>query len=74
MPSILSALSLLSEFHEFDFMVLAKIEGFTVTSHKSGTRIDKIARNLVDYEAGKTILDTVMGIVKKQNEKQIELF
>jgi len=34
----------------------------------------KIARNLVDYEAGKTILDTAMGIIKKQNIKQIELF
>jgi len=69
-----SKISLLSEFHDFDFMCLAKIDGFTVTSHKPGVRIDKIARNLVDYEAGKTILDTVMGIVKKQNEKQIELF
>ncbi|MGI9554699.1 MAG: DNA cytosine methyltransferase [Vampirovibrionia bacterium] len=34
----------------------------------------KIARNLVDYEAGKTILDTVMGIIKKKDIKQTELF
>lgn len=51
------------KFHDYDF-----------TKYKGEQRIDKIARNLVDYEAGKTILDTVMGIVKKHNEKQIELF
>jgi len=34
----------------------------------------KIARNLVDYEAGKTILETAIGIIKKQNINQTELF
>ena len=34
----------------------------------------KIIRNLVDYEAGKTILDTVMGLRIKQNVNQTELF
>ena len=34
----------------------------------------KIARNLVDYEAGKTILETAIGIIKNQNVKQTELF
>jgi DNA (cytosine-5)-methyltransferase 1 len=34
----------------------------------------KIARNLVDYEAGKTILDTAMGIIQKQDINQTELF
>jgi DNA (cytosine-5)-methyltransferase 1 len=34
----------------------------------------KIARNLVDYEAGKTILETALGIIKKSNIKQTELF
>jgi len=34
----------------------------------------KVGRNLVDYEAGKTILETVIGIFKKENENQIELF
>ena len=36
--------------------------------------MNKIARNLVDYEAGKTILETAIGIIKKQNIKQTELF
>jgi DNA (cytosine-5)-methyltransferase 1 len=50
-------------FHEFDFY-----------QYKGNQRTDKIARNLVDYEAGKTILETALGIIKKQNVKQTELF
>ena len=34
----------------------------------------KMARNLVDYEAGKAILETAVGIIKKQKEKQLDLF
>jgi DNA (cytosine-5)-methyltransferase 1 len=51
------------EFHDYDF-----------TKYKGSQRTDKIARNLVDYEAGKTIFQTVLGIIKKQDVKQIELF
>ena len=53
----------LCDFHEYDF-----------TQYKGNQPVLKMARNLVDYEAGKTILDTAMGIVRKQNEKQIDLF
>jgi len=52
-----------SKFHDYDFR-----------KYKGNQRVDKIARNLVDYEAGKTILDTVMGIKTKQNVNQTELF
>ena len=34
----------------------------------------KIARNLVDYEAGKTILETALGIIKDNKKEQIKLF
>ena len=34
----------------------------------------KIARNLVDYEAGKTIFETVLGIVNDNNKEQTKLF
>tara|TARA_R110000803_G_scaffold203192_1_gene268631 strand:- start:254 stop:928 length:675 start_codon:yes stop_codon:yes gene_type:complete len=34
----------------------------------------KIARNLVDYEAGRTILETALGIIKRENINQPELF
>lgn len=53
----------LCEFHNYDF-----------TQYKGEQSVIKIARNLVDYEAGKTILDTAMGIIKKQNITQTELF
>ena len=53
----------LQKFHEIDL------------SSYGGTQSKvKIGRNLVDYEAGKTILETVLGIVKKQNEKQLDLW
>jgi len=53
----------LCEFHEID-----------ISSYKGSQRKDKIARNLVDYEAGKTILETALGIITKSNIKQTELF
>jgi len=34
----------------------------------------KIARNLVDFEAGKTILETALNITKQNNTKQTSLF
>lgn len=53
----------LCDFHEIDL------------SDYSGEQSNlKIARNLVDFEAGKTILETALGIVKKQNVKQGDLF
>jgi DNA (cytosine-5)-methyltransferase 1 len=53
----------LSKFHDYDFR-----------KYKGKQTVQKIARNLVDYEAGKTILDTVLGIRTKQNINQTELF
>jgi DNA (cytosine-5)-methyltransferase 1 len=53
----------LCDFHDYDF---------TIYNGKQSKR--KIARNLVDYEAGKTILDTAMGIIQKQDINQTELF
>lgn len=53
----------LCEFHDYDFY-----------KYKGKQPTNKIARNLVDYEAGKTILETALGIMRKQNFKQTELF
>jgi DNA (cytosine-5)-methyltransferase 1 len=52
----------LSKFHDYDF-----------NQYKGTQRKDKIARNLVDYEAGKTILQTALGIMKNNTSTQIEL-
>lgn len=53
----------LCEFHNYDFY-----------KYKGDQRIDKIARNLVDYEAGKTIFDVARGIINKPKSQQAELF
>lgn len=45
-----------------------------LSSYKGTQRKDKIACNLVDYEAGKTIFETAVGIVKKSIINQTELF
>tara|TARA_R110002020_G_scaffold201275_1_gene403828 strand:- start:207 stop:851 length:645 start_codon:yes stop_codon:yes gene_type:complete len=50
-------------FHDYNFR-----------NYKGKQTIQKIARNLVDYEAGKTILDTVLGIEQNLNAEQIKLF
>lgn len=51
------------KFHDYDFR-----------KYKGEQRTDKIARNLVDYEAGKTIFETFLGIEKKQNVNQVSIF
>jgi DNA (cytosine-5)-methyltransferase 1 len=53
----------LCDFHEFDFY-----------KYKGQQRIDKIARNLVDYEAGKTIFATAMGVILKSKTTSLSLF
>ena len=53
----------LCEFHEID-----------LSKYKGEQRKDKIARNLVDYEAGRTILETALGIIRKTDVKQSTLF
>ena len=53
----------LCEFHDYDFY-----------KYKGKQPTNKIARNLVDYEAGRTILETAVGITRKQNVNQTELF
>jgi DNA (cytosine-5)-methyltransferase 1 len=53
----------LSKFHEYDFR-----------KYKGEQPVSKMARNLVDYEAGRTIFETALGIIKKKDEKQISIF
>lgn len=51
------------EFHEYNFY-----------QYKGYQRVDKMARNLVDYEAGKTIFSVAMGVVIKSKDNQQSLF
>jgi len=52
----------LSKFHDYDF-----------SAYRGNQQRLKMARNLVDYEAGKTIFETACGIVRKSDVKQLEL-
>ena len=51
------------EFHRYDF-----------TKYKGEQRVDKIARNLVDYEVGKAIFDVARGIIVNKNINQPTLW
>ena len=53
----------LCNFHDYDFR-----------KYKGEQRIDKIARNLVDYEAGLTIYNTMRGIEQSKKDNQITMF
>lgn len=53
----------LSEFHDYDFY-----------KYKGKQRIAQVAANLVDYEAGRTIFETALGIIKKRNVEQTTIF
>ena len=54
----------LCEFHDFDFY-----------KYKGKQPINKMARNLVDYEAGKTIFETALGIYNQnKNTNQLSIF
>ena len=52
----------LCEFHKYDF-----------TKYKGEQPMLKIARNLVDYESGKTIFETAMGIIENSKTNQLSL-
>ena len=51
-----------------------KFYNYDFNKYKGNKDKRTIARNLVDYEAGKTILETAVGITRKQNVSQTELF
>ena len=53
----------LSQFHDYDFR-----------QYTGSQPLAKIARNLVDYEVGKTIFETALGIIKKKDIKQVSIF
>jgi DNA (cytosine-5)-methyltransferase 1 len=55
-------LNRLCKFHEFDFR-----------TYKGNQLIVKMARNLVDYEAGKTIFETALGIMSQPKTTQKSL-
>ena len=53
----------LCKFHDYDF-----------NKYTGEQSVVKMARNLVDFEAGKTIFETALGIIKQKNIEQTYLF
>ena len=51
-----------------------KFHDYNFRKYKGEQRTDKVARNLVDYEAGRTILEVALSIYKSKNTKQTTLF
>ena len=58
-------LSYLEKYHEIDDLM---------KNYKAEKRKDSMINNLVDYEAGRTILETAIGVIRRANVKQHELF
>ena len=56
-------LNTLCKFHDYDFK-----------QYKGEQSTVKMARNLVDYEAGRTIFETALGIITEHNKQQLKLF
>ena len=53
---------------------LIKFHEIDLTDYKGNQRLQTIARNLVDYEAGRTILETALNVVRESNIQQKNLF
>ena len=63
-----------AKIREWQLPQLQKHHNINLDNYKGKQNKRKIARNLVDYEAGKTIFQTALGIITKQDIKQTELF
>ena len=50
-----------------------KFHNYNFRQYKGKQPINKIARNLVDYEVGKTIFETALNIQRKQQTAQLSL-
>lgn len=74
LPSELSKRKVQVGFGTDEVAKLCKFHEIDLSSYKGEQRKDKIARNLVDYEAGKIILETALNIIKKNNITQTSLF
>jgi DNA (cytosine-5)-methyltransferase 1 len=57
-----------------ELQALCKFHNINLESYEGTQSKLKIGRNLVDYEAAKTILETAVGITRRQDVSQTELF
>jgi DNA (cytosine-5)-methyltransferase 1 len=63
LTNMIDEIGVLSKFHDYDFR-----------KYKGEQSTTKMARNLVDYDAGLTIFNTARNILSQSNIKQQSLF
>ena len=63
-----------AKIREWQLPQLEKHHNIDLTNYKGNQNKRKIARNLVDYQAGKTILEAALNIQTQLNKKQESLF
>jgi DNA (cytosine-5)-methyltransferase 1 len=74
LPSVISKRKLKIVEKGLEMPRLIKFHDYDFNKYKGEQHIYKIARNLVDYEAGKTILETFLGIETRENINQTTIF
>ena len=74
LPSVLSDRKVLIGCNKNEFKNLCEFHNINLDNYTGTQRKDKIARNLVDYKAGLTILETALNILQKTNSIQTQLF
>ena len=63
-----------AKIREWQLPQLEEHHKIDLSKYKGEQNKRKIGRNLVDYEAGKTIFETMLGIVRREDINQEELF
>jgi DNA (cytosine-5)-methyltransferase 1 len=63
LTNMIDEVGVLCEFHDYNFR-----------KYKGNQPLNKVARNLVDYEVGRTILETAMEIQRQNSENQTSIF
>lgn len=57
-----------------EYNKLCEFHKVKLDNYKGKNRKITIVRNMIDYEIGNTILNTAMGIIKKENVNQLQIF
>jgi DNA (cytosine-5)-methyltransferase 1 len=71
LPSVLSARKSIAMDCQGEFQKWCEFHDYDFRKYKGEQRLDKIARNLVDYEAGRTIFETAYNILNYKTNQEL---
>ena len=74
LPAVLSNRHFKVSSEKNEIRELQKFHDIDVSQYKGGQRKDKILRNMVEYEAGKTVFETARGVINSNKSNQTQLF